>query len=38
MTDKTFFATRSNVMETINLAFKQNDIVIPFPQIVLNQR
>lgn len=38
MTDKTFFATRSNVMETINLAFKQNDITIPFPQIVLNQR
>lgn len=38
MTDKTYFSTRSNVMETINLAFKQNEIVIPFPQIVLNQR
>lgn len=38
MTDKTFFSTRSNIMETINLAFKQNDITIPFPQIVLNQR
>lgn len=38
MSDPTYFTTRSNVMETINLAFKQNDIVIPFPQIVLNQR
>ncbi len=38
ITDKTYFSTRSNVMETINLAFKQNDISIPFPQIVLNQR
>jgi small-conductance mechanosensitive channel len=38
MSDPTFFSTRSNIMETINLAFKQNDITIPFPQIVVNQR
>lgn len=38
MSDTTYFSTRSNVIETINLAFKQNDIVIPFPQIVLNQK
>lgn len=38
MTDTKYFTTRSNVIETINLAFKQNDIVIPFPQIVINQK
>lgn len=33
-----YFATRSNVTETINLAFKQYWIHIPFPQITLSNR
>ncbi len=38
MSDTSYFTTRSNVMETVNLAFKQNDIIIPFPQIVVNKK
>lgn len=33
-----FFITKSNVTETINLAFKQAWIRIPFPQITLSNR
>ena len=33
-----YFTTKSNVTETINLAFKQAWIVIPFPQITLSNR
>jgi small conductance mechanosensitive channel len=33
-----FFQTKSNVTETINLAFKQAGIVIPFPQVTLSNR
>ncbi len=33
-----FFGTKSNVTETINMAFKQAWIVIPFPQITLSNR
>jgi len=33
-----FFWTRSNVMETINLAFRQAEITIPFPQITMSKR
>jgi small-conductance mechanosensitive channel len=34
----TFFTLKSNVTETINLAFKQAGIIIPFPQITLSNR
>lgn len=34
----TFFTLKSNVTETINLAFKQAWITIPFPQITLSNR
>ena len=33
-----FFLIKSNVTETINLAFKQAGITIPFPQITLSNR
>lgn len=33
-----YFQTKSNVMETINLAFKQSNITIPFPQITISNR
>lgn len=33
-----YFGTRSNVIETINLAFKQSNIKIPFPQITMSKR
>ncbi len=33
-----YFQTKSNVTETINLAFKQANITIPFPQITLSNR
>jgi len=33
-----FFEIKSNVTETINLAFKQSWIVIPFPQVTLSNR
>jgi small-conductance mechanosensitive channel len=33
-----YFSTKSNVSETINLAFKQVGIVIPFPQVTLSNR
>jgi len=33
-----YFNTKSNVSETINLAFKQAGITIPFPQITLSNR
>ncbi len=33
-----YFSIKSNVTETINLAFKQYWIVIPFPQITLSNR
>jgi len=33
-----FFETKSNVTETINLAFKQAGITIPFPQVTLSSR
>jgi small-conductance mechanosensitive channel len=33
-----FFVTKSNVTETINLAFKQAWITIPFNQITLSNR
>ncbi len=33
-----YFWIKSNVSETINLAFKQAGIVIPFPQITLSNR
>ena len=33
-----YFTLKSNVTETINLAFKQSGIVIPFPQITLGNR
>jgi len=33
-----YFTTKSNVTETINLAFKQAWITIPFPQITLSNR
>ncbi len=33
-----YFVTRSNVTETINLAFRQAWITIPFPQITLSNR
>jgi len=36
-TDK-YFETKSNVTETINLAFKKYWIVIPFPQVTLSNR
>jgi small conductance mechanosensitive channel len=33
-----YFKMKSNVTETLNLAFKQSGIVIPFPQITLSNR
>jgi len=33
-----YFSTKSNVTETINLAFKQAWITIPFPQVTLSNR
>ncbi|MDP2090292.1 MAG: mechanosensitive ion channel [Candidatus Gracilibacteria bacterium] len=33
-----YLRTKSNVTETINLAFKQSGIIIPFPQITLSNR
>ena len=33
-----FFQTKSNVTETINLAFKQAGITIPFPQVTISNR
>lgn len=33
-----YFITRSNVTETINLAFKQAGITIPFPQVTISNR
>lgn len=33
-----YFTLKSNVTETINLAFKQSDITIPFPQVTLSNR
>ncbi len=33
-----FFETKSNVTETINLAFKQSWIIIPFPQLTISNR
>ena len=33
-----YFQTKSNITETINLAFKKSDINIPFPQITLSNR
>jgi small conductance mechanosensitive channel len=33
-----YFEVKSNVMETVNLAFKKAWIVIPFPQVTLNNR
>jgi small-conductance mechanosensitive channel len=33
-----FFQTKSNVTETLNHAFKQAGITIPFPQITLSNR
>ncbi len=33
-----YFKTKSNVTETINLAFKQAWITIPFPQVTLSNR
>jgi small conductance mechanosensitive channel len=33
-----FFETKSNVTETINLAFKQAGITIPFPQVTISNR
>lgn len=33
-----YLRTKSNVTETINLAFKQSWIIIPFPQITLSNR
>lgn len=33
-----YFNTKSNVTETINLAFKQAWITIPFPQVTLSNR
>ncbi len=33
-----YFVTKSNVTETINLAFKQAGITIPFPQVTLSNR
>ena len=33
-----YFKMKSNVTETLNLAFKQAGILIPFPQITLSNR
>ena len=33
-----YFETKSNVTETINLAFKQSGITIPFPQVTISNR
>ena len=33
-----YFTLKSNVTETINLAFRQSDIVIPFPQVTISNR
>jgi len=33
-----YFTLKSNVTETINLAFKQSGITIPFPQVTLSNR
>lgn len=33
-----FFHLKSNITETINLAFKQSGITIPFPQVTLSNR
>ena len=33
-----YFSSHSNVTETVNLAFKQAWIVIPFPQVVVSNR
>ncbi len=33
-----YFTMKSNVTETINLAFKQADITIPFPQVTISNR
>ena len=33
-----YFTLKSNVTETINLAFRQSDITIPFPQITISNR
>lgn len=34
----TFFTLKSNVTETVNLAFRQSGIIIPFPQMTLSNR
>jgi len=36
--DDNYFEIKSNVNETINLAFKQSWIVIPFPQVMISNR
>ena len=36
--DNTYFDTKSNVTETINLAFKQHGIIIPYNQITISNR
>jgi small-conductance mechanosensitive channel len=33
-----YFSSQSNVTETVNLAFKQAWITIPFPQVVISNR
>jgi len=33
-----YFTLKSNITETINLAFQQSNIVIPFPQVTLSNR
>ncbi|MDF1682912.1 MAG: mechanosensitive ion channel [Patescibacteria group bacterium] len=33
-----YFMTKSNVTETINLAFRKSSIVIPFPQVTISNR
>ena len=33
-----YFQIKSNVIETINLLFKQSNIIIPFPQITISNR
>ncbi|MBT3727174.1 mechanosensitive ion channel [bacterium] len=33
-----YFTMKSNVTETINLAFKQAKITIPFPQVTISNR
>jgi len=36
--DDNYFTIKSNVTETINLAFKKYWIIIPFPQVTLSDR